>query len=117
MPKYTEKQRLKAVQYSKNNPDISLPRIAALYNVNLSTLRRRKLGLTLPPSKAHREEQLFSPGEERAIVNHCITMADLNFPLSYDILYKLAQDILNSRAQPTTKPRKIGKDWVGRFLK
>ena len=81
MPKYTEKQLLKAVQYSENNPDISLPQIAALYNVNLSTLRRRKLGLTLPPSKAHREEQLFSSGEERAIVNHCITMADLNFLL------------------------------------
>ena len=86
MPKYTEKQLLKAVQYSKNNPDIPLPRIATLYNITLGTLRRRKLGLTLPPLKAHRGEQLFSPGEEQASVNHYITMADLNFPLSYDIL-------------------------------
>lgn len=97
MPKYTEPQLLKAVQYAKDHPDIPLTRIAALHDVNLSTLRRRKLGLTLPPSKAHREKQLFSPGEERAIVNHCIRMADLNFPVSHDMLHKLAQDILNSR--------------------
>ena len=38
MPEYTEEQLLKAVQYSKNNPDIPLTRIAALYEVNLSTL-------------------------------------------------------------------------------
>lgn len=124
MPKYTEEQLLKAVRYAQKHPDIPLTRIATLYEVNLSTLRRRKLGLTLPPSQAHRHEQLFSPGEEKAIAKHCIMMADHNFPMSHDLLRGLAQDILNSRVLPkpiTTQHqqqfRQVGEDWVDRFLK
>ena len=40
MPKYTEAQLVKVVQYAKKNPDTPLTRIATLYGVNLSTLRR-----------------------------------------------------------------------------
>ena len=124
MPKYTETQLLKAVKYSQQNPDMPLTRIAALYEVNLSTLRRRKLGLTLPPSQAHRDEQLFSPGEEQAIAKHCIALADYNFPISHDLLKRLAQDILNARVQPKEtanseqpQAKQIGEDWTNRFLK
>ena len=124
MPKYTEEQLLKAVRYAQKHPDVPLTRIATLYEVNLSTLRRRKLGLTLPPSQAHRNEQLFSPGEEKAIAKHCIMMADDNFPMSHDLLRGLAQDILNLRVLPkpmTTQDqppfRQVGEDWVDRFLK
>ena len=124
MPKYTEAQLLKAVQYAKKNPDTPLTRIATLYEVNLSTLRRRKLGLSLPHSKAHRDEQLFSPGEEKAIAQHCLMMADHNFPISHALLRNLAQDILNSRSTTVLtseshppQPRQIGQDWVDRFLK
>ena len=120
MPQYTEKQLLKAVKYAKNNPDIPLAQIARSYEVNLSTLRRRRLGLTLPPSQAHRDQQLFSPGEERAIAEHCIQMADQNFPISHDLLKRLAQDILNARFQSSVDHldrRQVGQDWVDRFLK
>ena len=124
MPKYTEAQLLEAVQYAKENLDTPLTRIATLYGVNLSTLRRRKLGLSLPHSKAHRDEQLFSPGEEKAITQHCLKMADHNFPISHTLLRNLAQDMYNSRsiAVPSSEylppqPRQIGQDWVDRFLK
>ena len=72
MPKYTEAQLLRAVKYSQQNPDIS---------------------------QAYRDEKLFTPGEERAIAKHYITMENHNFPISHDLLRRLAQDILNSRSQ------------------
>ena len=98
MPKYTEAQLLKVVQYSKKNPDTPLIRIVTLYGVNFSTLCCRKLGLSLPYSNAHRDEQPFSPGEAKAITQHCLMMADHNFPISHTLLRNLAQDILNSRS-------------------
>ena len=116
MPKYKEAQLGKAVKYAQDHPDIPLTRVAILHDVNLSTLRRRKLGLTLPPSQAHRHRQLFSPGEEKAIAKHCILMADHNFPISHELLRRLAQDILNSRCESQIHHHEIGEDWVDRFL-
>ena len=47
-------------------------------------------------------------------------MAEHNFPVSHDLLKRLAQDILNSRSQSTAsvpEVRQVGQDWVERFLK
>ena len=100
MPKYTERQLQKAISHARKDSTIPLRHIAALYEVNVTTLRRRIAGTQLSYAAAHRDEQLFSPGEERAIADHCGTMADFGFPISHDLLHKLAQDMLNSRKQP-----------------
>ena len=133
MPKYTEKQLQKAINHARKDPTILRRRIAALYEVNVTTLRRRMAGTQLTYAAAHRDEQLFSPGEERAIAEHCGAMADLGFPISHDLLQKLAQDLLNSRKQPPktkggilvnqpvdpgadAEVHTIGVHWVDRFL-
>ena len=110
MPKYTEAQLGKAVKYAQDHPDIPLTRVAILHDVNLRTLRCHKLGLTLPPSQAHRHRQLFSPGEEKAIAKHCIQMADHNFAISHKFLRRLAQDILNSQCEAQIHHHEIGED-------
>ena len=81
----------------------------------MSTLRRRKLGLTLPLSQAHQHRQLFSPGEEKVIAKHCIQMADHNFPISHELLRRLPQDILNSRCEAPIHHHDFGEDWVDGF--
>ena len=133
MPKYTEQQLQKAISHARKEPTIPRRRIAALYEVNVTTMTRRMAGTQLSYAAAHRDEQLFSPGEERAIADHCGVMADLGFPVSHDLLQKIAQDMLNSRKQPpktkggilvnqlpNPEPNPdihvIGAHWVDRFL-
>ena len=133
MPKYTEDHLQKAIRHVRKDPIIPRRRIASHHGVNVTTLNRRIAGTQLSHSAAHRDEQLFSPGEERAIADHCGVMADLGFPISHDLLRKLAQDMLNSRNQPPkmqggilvnqfsslrdkSKVHTIGMHWVDRFL-
>ena len=133
MTKYTEEQLQKAISHTRNDPTIPRRRIAALYEVNVTTMNRRIAGTQLSRSAAHRDEQLLSPGEERAIGRHCGIMADRGFPVSHDLLRKLAQDMLNSRKQPPktkggilvnqcstsdtdSEIHTIGVHWVDRFL-
>ena len=100
MPQYTEQQLQNAINHARKEPEVPITRIAALYEVNDTTLRRRLAGTQLNRSVAHRDEQLFSPGEEQAIAGHCETMADLGFPVTKDLLQRIAQDMVNSRNQP-----------------
>ena len=133
MPKYTETQLQQAISNARKDSKIPRRRIAALYRVNVTTLTRRIAGTQLSYTAAHRDEQLFSPGEERAISDHCGVMADLGFPVTNTLLQKLAQDMLNSRKQPPklkggilvnqdpnseggSEVHSIGVHWVDRFL-
>ena len=50
--------------------------IAALYGVNVTTVNQSIAGTQLSYSVAHRDEQLFSPGEEQAIADHCRTISE-----------------------------------------
>ena len=128
MTKYTEQQLQKAINHARKDPTVPRRRIAAFYEVNVTTLNRRIAGTQVSRSAAHREEQLFSPGEEQAIAQHCGVMADLGFPISHDLLQKIAQDMLNSRQQPpkggylgkikAEDPiHSVGVHWVDRFLR
>ena len=145
MPKYTEQQLQNAMKHARKEPNVPLPRIAALHEVNITTLRRRLAGTQVSNSAAKRDTQLFSPGEERAISEHCGVMADIGFPVTKDLLQRMAQDMLNSRQQPpkgykgeggssgktlqtmgdrihrstSSNPaiHTIGAHWVDRFLK
>lgn len=118
MPKYTEKQLQKVIGHANKDPIIPLRRIAALYEVNVTTLRRRIAGTQFSYAVAYRDKQLFSSGEERAIADRCGFMADLGFLISHDLLQKLAHDMLNSRKQPSkmkggilvNQPANLGED-------
>ena len=127
MIKYTEQQLQKAIDHARREPTVPRARIAALYEVNRTTLSRRIAGTQRNFAAAHREAQLFSAGEERAIASFCGVMADHGFPVSHDMLKKIAQDMLNSRKQPPKGKGKadtesedvhvIGVHWVKRFLR
>ena len=138
MTNYTEQQLQKAISHAQKDPTIPRRRIAALYEVNVTTMNRRIAGTQLTRAAAHRDVQLFSPGEEKAIADHCGVMADLGFPVSHDLLRKIAQDMVNSRNQPPTGKGKgkgavkshiqtlngqnfevhtVGVHWVDRFLR
>ena len=138
MPKYTEQQLQNAINHARREPTVPRKRIAALYGVNITTLNRRIAGTQVSCHIAHRDEQLFAPGEERAIAEHCGTMADLGFPVSHDLLQPIAQDMLNTQKQPpktqegiipgigrvlrancegvSQEIHQIGAHWVSRFL-
>ena len=113
MPKYTEKQLREAVKYALESPDVPTIRIAELYGVDRSTLRRRVLGTHQDSSIAHRKEQLLSPGEEKAVAEYIGIMADVGFPLNHQLLRQIVQDIVNSRQGDHI----VGIIWVNRFLK
>lgn len=140
MPKYTEQQMQKAINHARKEPTVPRARIAALYEVNVTTLKRRLAGVQVSSAAAHRHDQLFTPGEERAIAEHCGVMADLGFPISHSLIKQVAQEIVNSRKQPpkvkggsghvgkdgsTSKAgssedseiHTVGANWVERFLR
>lgn len=126
MPKYTEKDLQAAIKHALREPDIPTIRIAELYGVERRTLRRRVLGTHQDRSIAHKQEQLFSPGEEKAISNYIGTMADMGFPLNYSLVRQMAQDLVNERCiplrtkgGPSVDPESVhvvGINWVNRFL-
>ena len=101
MPRYTEPQLQNAITHARKEPDVYRTRIAALHEANVTTLSPRLAGTQASRSVAHRDEQLFSPGEEHAIADHYGIMGDLGFPVTQDLLQKLAQDMVNSRQQPS----------------
>ena len=90
MPKYTEKDLQAAIKHALREPDTPTIRIAELYRVDRRTLRRRVLGTHQDRSTAHRNEQLFSPGEEKANSDYIATMADMGFPLNYELVCQIA---------------------------
>ena len=91
------------------------------------------LGKNQDKVTAHRDEQLFSIGEERAIVEYAGTMADVGFPLTSDMLRQIAQGLINERetsqrsqggrqrqgvipSSSSNPIHTIGIHWVTRFL-
>jgi len=72
-------------------------RIAELYGVPRTILHQRVLGKHQDSRAAHRDEQLFSTGEEHAIAEYAGIMADAGFPLSPNLLWQIAQGIINER--------------------
>jgi len=100
MPKYTEKQLQEAIRHARREPDVPTRYIAELYGVTRTTLRQRVLGKHQDSRAAHRDEQLFSTGEETAIAEYASIMADAGFPLSHDLLRQIAQGIINEREMP-----------------
>lgn len=114
MPKYTEKQLRDAVKYALEAPDVPTLRIAELFGVDRTTLRRRVLGTHQDRASAHRNQQLLTVGEERAIGDYIGMMADVGFPLNHDLLRQIVQDIINSRRKDNSHV--VGLNWVTRFL-
>ena len=100
MPKYTEQQLQNAVKHARREPDVPIQRMAELHGVERQKLRRSLLGTHQERSKTHRNEQLFSVGDERAIASYAGIMADANFPLSPELLRQIAQAIVNERQIP-----------------
>ena len=74
----------KAMQHARREPDIP---ILQLYGVVKTTLGHRVKGKHVSSAESHRDHQLFSPGEEKAIIDPCDIMGRLS----------LAQDMLNKR--------------------
>ena len=93
--RYTEATMQKAMQHARRQPDIPIRRLAELYDVDKSTLGHRVKGKQVSKPTSHRNEQLFSPDEESAIIDHCDLMGKLGFPVSKAMLVSLAQDMLN----------------------
>ena len=84
--------------------------ISTAIGVDKTTLGCRVNGKQVKQSDARRDEQLFSPGEENAI------MGKLGFPLSKSMLMNLAHDMLNKRpislhSQQQTIKGMIAKIW------
>ena len=86
MPKYTKKDLQASVQHVLREPDTHTIRIVELYKVDRKTLRRRALGTHQDRSTANRNEQLFSSREEQSISDYIGKMADLGFPLNYELM-------------------------------
>jgi len=68
MAKYTEAAMQKAMQHARREPDIPILRLAQLYGVDKTTLGRRVKRKQGTQADARRDDQLFSPGEENAII-------------------------------------------------
>jgi len=100
MPKYTQKDLQAAIKHARAEPNIPTKRISELYGVDRQTLRRRLVGTHQDRSIAYRDEQLLSPGDEKAIADHVGMMADAGFPLNHTLLRQIAQDIVNERQLP-----------------
>ena len=85
-----------------------LRRAVEAYGVHYSTLRRRLEGST-SRGKAHIQQQLLSPADEKAIVRWMIRMEEFGFPPRISHVKK-ATSLLKGGID------KIGRKYVTRFL-
>jgi len=83
--------------------------------VSQVTLRRRVAGTQVTRREANRDRQIFDHGEEEAITEHCLMIADRGFPLTFDFLHRIAQAIINDRTPPNNE-YDIGRHWVRSVL-
>jgi len=97
------------MQHARREPDIPILRLAPLYGVDKTTLGRRVKGKQGTQADARRDDQLFSPGEVNAIIDHCDMMGKLGFPISKSMLVRLAQDMLNQRPMDLSSLRHLIK--------
>ena len=104
---------LEAVAYAKKHPGVSRRRIGRDFGVDNNTLSRRLAGTQKLRQEAHRHQQLLTKGDEKAIANLCREMDDIGFPVTFDIVREMAQNILNERGEI----HQVGEHWVDRFIK
>ena len=90
-----ENKLQRAIRHARREPELKVARIAALYEVNATTLRWRIAGKTRDYATAAREKQLFTVWEEKAIAEHIGSMADCGFPLTHKLLRQIAKDMVN----------------------
>ena len=95
--RWTEEDMQRAVIFAQENAALPKSTIAHQFNVNEVTLRRRVRHTQQPRDQAHEDQQLLSFGEENAIVDWCIKMADLGFPVHIPMLRAMAILILKSK--------------------
>ena len=104
---------LEAVAYAKKHPLVSRRRIGRDFGVDDTILRRRLTGTQKSRQEVHRHQQLLTKGDEKAIANWCCDMDDVGFPVTFDIVREMAQNILKERGEL----HQVGEHWVDRFIK
>ena len=95
---------MKAVQHDK----LSIRAAAEAHNLAFSTLRDQLKGAVAKP-KAHREQQLLSPQDEKAMLRLIDSLERTGFPPRIEHV-KQAAERINIHGRPP------GKNWITRFL-
>jgi hypothetical protein len=115
MPKTISKQReidlTEAMLEFKAGNFRSIRSAASAYGLPYTTLRDRLRGAQ-SRQEAHRNQQLLTMEEEKALVRFCIKLDDLGHPLNMSIFKRLAVGMLSA-----SRRREVGIHWTNRFLK
>jgi hypothetical protein len=89
----------------------SIRSAAAAYGIPYETVRNRLRG-TKTRQESHKNQQLLTVEEEKAIVRFCLTLDDWGHPLKLPMIKEFATALL-----PSEKHREIGQHWMNRFLR
>lgn len=109
-----DQEKLKlAIEHAKKFPNEKIAVVARRFGVIRSTLDQRMKGITQDRNKAHQIDQLFTPGEEKAMQTWCEEMNEVGFPVNKLMLREMAQFILDNRDCQHI----VGVHWPDRFLK
>jgi len=88
MPKVINKQKLeKAISYARKYFLKSKSHIVTYFEVSQVTLCRRVAGTQAIQRETNYDQQPFDHGEDKAIAEHCLIMANWGFALTFDFLY------------------------------
>lgn len=100
-----------ALRAIERDPDLTLRRAAAIHNVPIATLSRRRAG---GPSRRDftRSTMKLTSSEEAAIVRHVLDLATRGFPPTKVMVRDMANQLLAERGRDP-----IGKRWADNFLK
>jgi DDE superfamily endonuclease/Tc5 transposase DNA-binding domain/helix-turn-helix, Psq domain len=99
---------------------------AIVFNVPRRTLYDRVKGNKKPRNQAHELDQNLTHAEEKELVRWITLLTISGYPPRYETLRRLAEIIRERRVKKTDDKDaqvpvivydKIGKDWVGRFLR
>ena len=109
--KTDESQIQLAIQALIQDPNLSVKRVAAIYNVPRSTLRDRRAGIIFRRDCIPNSMKLL-PTEEQTILDHVLDLDAKGFPPRPAALKDLADLLLAER-----KKDPVGPDWPRAFIK
>ena len=93
----------------------SVRRAALIFEIRETTLRNRYKGRRKTRIEGYKEQQWLTSEEENAMKRYCLMVDDLGFPLKYETLREIAQD-LYSRSHEGEE-QEFGENWIARYLR
>ena len=111
----SEKKIQEAIKALQGGEIPSVRRAALIFEIPETTLRNRYKGRKKTRTEGHEKQQWLTSDEEDAVKRYCLMVDEMGFPLRYDTLREIAEDLYSKAHEG--KEAGLGENWIARYLR